>query len=277
MKFAAAALAVLLLAAIASGDGGSPAVDITKPGMYTSGKWTYTLEVRKGGYQTENRTGTLTYDGKRLDLDPEINDHVRTPWGTMYWVGKRRITWGSNGWMPQRHPKERRSGKELQVPGLPPDEYDQLKSNETAAPVPSTATPASIPPAAPPQPLPPAAPAQPMVPGTDIVLGREATGHYIEAVVGQTITVRLAGNPTTGFGWAALPPDDPAVAAVGNSEYQQNPADAGRVGAGGTYIFRFRAERPGAAKLVIQYRRPWEPGPTEVFHVLVRVARPAQP
>ena len=237
MRLAAAALAVLLLAATTSAGGGNPAVNITQPGTYTAGKWTYTLEVRSGGYQTESRTGTLVYDGKRLDLDPEINDHVRTPWGTMYWVGKRRITWGPNGWMPQRHPKEKRGGKELQVPGLPP-----------------------------------AAPAQPLVPGTEIVLGREATGHYIEAVVGQTITVRLAGNPTTGFGWAALPPDDPAVAAVGEGEYQQNPAVAGRVGAGGTYVFRFRAERPGAAKLVIQYRRPWEPGPTEVFHVLVRVA-----
>jgi len=277
MKLAAAALAVLLLAAVASAVEGSPAVDITKPGTYTAGKWTYSLEVRTGGYQTESRTGRLAYDGKPLDLDPEINDRVRTPWGVLYWVGKRRITWGPNGWMPQRHPSNERGGRELRVPGLPPDEYDQLPPDETAAPVPSTATPASIPPAAPPQPLPPAAPAQPMVPGTEIVLGREATGHYIEAVVGQTITVRLAGNPTTGFGWAALPPDDPAVAAVGGGEYQQNPADAGRVGAGGTYIFRFRAEQPGAAKLVIQYRRPWEPGPTEVFHVLVRVARPAQP
>jgi len=90
-------------------------------------------------------------------------------------------------------------------------------------------------------------------------------------VAGQTITVRLAGNPTTGFGWAALPPDDSAVVALGAGEYQQDPAAAGRVGAGGTYTFRFRAEHPGAAKLVIQYRRPWEPAPTAVFHVLVRV------
>jgi inhibitor of cysteine peptidase len=270
MRLAAAVLVLTLVgAAFAGGD--TPATDITQPGTYTAGKWAYTLEVRSGGYQTESRTGALTYDGKPLDLDPEINDHVRTPWGAMYWVGKRRITWGPNGWMPQRHPKEKRGGKELQVPGLPPEEYAQLPPLPAAAPAVAAAAPAAYvsAPAAAPQPAAPAAP------GGEIVLGKEATGHYVEAAVGQAITVRLPGNPTTGFQWTALPPDDPAVVALGAGEYAPDPDAAGRVGAGGTYTFRFRAERPGAAKIVIQYRRSWEPSPTEVFHVLVRVAAAA--
>jgi predicted secreted protein len=37
-------------------------------------------------------------------------------------------------------------------------------------------------------------------------------------------------------------------------------------------VFHYKAERPGASKIVLNYRRNWEKSPTEIFHVLVRVS-----
>jgi inhibitor of cysteine peptidase len=258
-----------------------------KSGTYTSGKWTYTLEVASGGYRTEKKLGTLSYDGQELDLKAKINDFIRTPWGPMYWVGKRLMTWGPSGWMTMRHESETRQGKELMVPGLPAEEYAQLpvavtsgeiravgvpaaaaavqEPPSTGVPVPGPASSAGLTPSSGLSTLPPPGP-------NEIVLGREATGHYVEVAVGQTITVRLPGNPTTGFEWVALPPDDPAVTVEASGQYVADPAGAGQVGGGGTYVFHYKAERPGTAKIVLHYRRSWEKSPTEIFHVLVRVS-----
>lgn len=225
--------------AIGTEPGTRPTEDVTKPGTYTAGKWTYTLEFKSMGHKTESRTGTLLYEGRKLDVDPRVNDFVRTPWGIFYWVGKHWVTWEDSGWMPKPKEDSDRSGRELAVSGVSMEELAQLP-----------------------------APA-----GTDeIILDKEAAGHFVEAVVGQGITVRLPGNTSTGFSWEALPPDDPAVIAAGKGEYAQESATPPMLGQGGMFVFRFLAQRPGAAKLVFKYKRQWEKDPTEVFTVLVRVA-----
>ena len=271
-------------------------INLFKSGTYTSGKWSYTLEVESGGNQTVKKVGILTYGGQELDLKAQINDFVRTPWGVMYWVGKRRLTWGSQGWMPVKHESDPHLGRELTVPGLPPEEYAKLPIAGTSAEiravgVPAAAAPAAAPasttaspavsatpaPAAPaPAAAAPSAVVWPAPAPNEIVLGREATGHYVEATIGQMITVRLPGNPTTGFEWVALPPDDAAVTVEAAGQYVADPAGAGVVGSGGTYVFHYMAERPGAAKIVLHYRRSWEKSPTEIFHVLVRVSSSAK-
>jgi len=228
---------VLALLALAAEEA-KPAGDITKPGTYTSGKWSYTLETKSAGYKTESRTGVLSYDGQALKLDAGLNDWVRTPWGPLYWVGKRLFTWGDNGWMP-KPAAEKRQGRELAIPGLAPEETAQLP---TAAPA-----------------------------AGGLLVGKEANGTFGEVDAGQTGTINLPGNPTTGYEWSAQPPDDPAVSALGPGEYQADPTGEGLVGSGGQYFFRFRAERPGAAKITLSYRRSWEKNASEIFTVLVRV------
>ena len=226
-------LALLPLAA----EEAKPAGDITKPGTYASDKWTYTLESKSAGYKTESRTGTLSYDGQTLKLDAGINDWVRTPWGPLYWVGKRLFTWGDNGWMPKPS-TEKRQGRELAIPGLAPEETARL----------------------------------PVVTASGgMMVGKEANGSFVEVEAGQTVTIRLPGNPTTGYEWSAAPPDDPAVSALGGGEYQADAAGEGTVGSGGQYLFRYRADRAGAAKIVISYRRSWEKNASEIFTLLVRV------
>ncbi len=281
-------------------------INLYKSGKYTSGKWGYALEVESAGNQTEKKVGALSYGGQELDLKAQINDFVRTPWGVMYWVGKRRLTWGPQGWMPVKHESETRQGRELMVPGLLPEEYAQLPLAGSSAEIravgvpvaaaPATASAGTAGPATASVPVPgpassaelarpagsaPAAAAPPTgvwppAAPNEIVLGREAAGHYVEAAVGQVITVRLPGNPTTGFEWVALPPDDAAVSVEASGQYVPDPVGANVVGGGGTYVFHYKAERPGAAKIVLHYRRNWEKSPTEIFHVLVRVSAAAK-
>jgi predicted secreted protein len=197
--------------------------------------------------------------------------------------------------MPVKHESDTRQGRELMVPGLPPEEYAQLPLAGSSAEIRAVGAPAAAAPVvtATAAPAPAAAPAAPAGTATaapapvasapsavvwppaapnEIVLGREATGHYVEATVGQVITVRLPGNPTTGFEWVALPPDDAAVSVEASGQYVADSAGAGMVGGGGTYVFHYKAERPGASKIVLNYRRNWEKSPTEIFHVLVRVS-----
>lgn len=270
-------------------------VNLYKSGKYASGKWGYALEVESAGNQTEKKVGALSYGGQELDLKAQINDFVRTPWGVMYWVGKRRLTWGPQGWMPVKHESETRQGRELMVPGLPPEEYARLPLAGSSAEIRAVGVPAaaaapaassgatepattgvSVPgPASSAALVPPATVWPPAAPN-EIVLGREATGHYVEATVGQVITVRLPGNPTTGFEWVALPPDDAAVSVEAAGQYVPDPVGAGVLGSGGTYVFHYKAERPGASKIVLHYRRSWEKSPTEIFHVLVRVSAVAK-
>lgn len=223
----------------------APAVkaDLTRPGTYTAGKWKYTLKRETMGRDTEKSMGTLFYDGKALELKPNVNDYVRTPWGPLYWVGKRLMTWGPNGWMIQPAEGEKRIGREISVAGVPVEEAQQL----------------------------------PIVTGTsgEISLGREACGDYVEAVIGQIITIRLPGNPTTGYEWQALPPDHAAVVPIGPVEYHKDAQDGKAVGTGGAYVFHFRADREGAAKITLLYKRNWEKEPAERFTILVRVSSTA--
>lgn len=225
--------------------GEAPAVkaDLTRPGTYTAGKWKYTLKRETMGRDTEKSMGILFYDGKALDLKPGVNDYVRTPWGPLYWVGKRLMTWGPNGWMIQPAEGEKRIGREISVAGVPVEEVQQL----------------------------------PIVTGTsgEIALGKEACGDYVEAMIGQIITIRLPGNPTTGYAWQALPPDHAAVIPIGPVEYHKSADDGKAVGTGGAYVFHYRADREGAAKITLLYKREWEKEPAERFTVLVRVSSAA--
>ena len=75
----------------------------------------------------------------------------------------------------------------------------------------------------------------------------------IRALVGETFTVVLAGNPTTGFTWQ--PAFDPGYLELVDESFE--PADKG-VGSGGQEVFRFRAVAPGKSELSCEYRRPWD-------------------
>jgi len=81
---------------------------------------------------------------------------------------------------------------------------------------------------------------------------------------GDTVTVSLGSNPSTGFSW----PDtaqvaDPAVVRQVETEFVT--ADGQLVGAPGTQVWTFRALKKGSTTVSMEYSRPWEGGEKGVW------------
>ena len=99
------------------------------------------------------------------------------------------------------------------------------------------------------------------------------TAASINLHVGDRLMIALAGNATTGYEWRQVVSGSEAiVSSLPGIDYLPDPAPAGMVGSGGTFLFRFSAEREGMMDLAFTYRRPWEEGPgadTITFHVAV--------
>lgn len=79
-------------------------------------------------------------------------------------------------------------------------------------------------------------------------LAQEATGA--PAVV-------LAGNPTTGYTWAATVADENIVAVVDDG-FAQDEAAEGMTGAGGFQRFSFQGKAEGETTVTFAYGRSWE-------------------
>jgi inhibitor of cysteine peptidase len=80
-------------------------------------------------------------------------------------------------------------------------------------------------------------------------------GSTVELNSGDTLSLSLEGNPTTGYPWE-IDSNDPAVMELaGEPEY--NP-DSEAIGSGGTYTFRFTAVAQGQVTLRLIYHRIFE-------------------
>ena len=93
-------------------------------------------------------------------------------------------------------------------------------------------------------------------------------GRRVGIVVGETVTLRLAENPTTGYRWAVL--------SAGGLEMVRDGfegAGSGAIGAGGTRVLEFRAARVGSGRVELVNRQEWNPeGAAERFEVAVEVS-----
>lgn len=105
-------------------------------------------------------------------------------------------------------------------------------------------------------------------------LGNEGRleGQTIELTVGQSHTVTLESNPTTGYQWQVSVPPDEGILKVVHSEYKR--PDSKLLGAGGTESWTFQAVGRGKTRIVMKYVRPWEkdasPAKTASFNVVVK-------
>jgi predicted secreted protein len=82
-------------------------------------------------------------------------------------------------------------------------------------------------------------------------------GHSIELAVGESFTVILEGNPTTGYGWQVQTMDE-TVLAGSEPEYV---TDSQALGSGGMYTFTFTGVTAGETQLELAYARSWESVP----------------
>jgi len=80
-------------------------------------------------------------------------------------------------------------------------------------------------------------------------------GSRITLDAGQTLDIRLEGNPTTGFTWEVSEVDDAILRQVGETEFDPF---SGLIGSPGIQTLRFEAVGSGQLTLELVYHRPWE-------------------
>ncbi|CAN5574930.1 protease inhibitor I42 family protein [soil metagenome] len=83
------------------------------------------------------------------------------------------------------------------------------------------------------------------------------SGDTISLSAGDSFTVRLRSNASTGYSWALFEAP-PNLRQIGERQYIAARVAPGHVGAGGHEVWRFEAVSPGQGDLTLDYRRPWE-------------------
>ncbi|MFH0995467.1 MAG: protease inhibitor I42 family protein [Pseudomonadota bacterium] len=109
-----------------------------------------------------------------------------------------------------------------------------------------------------------------VIPCSALELLEQDRGRDFTISLCEELSIRLPGNPTTGYLWEVAANDSALLKQKGEALFV---ADADRIGAGGQSIFRFVPIGVGSARLKLVYRRPWEKEiqPIKVFEVVVIV------
>ncbi len=94
----------------------------------------------------------------------------------------------------------------------------------------------------------------------------------IESKVGDTFTIPLEANHTTGYSWRLAQPADPEILKQLSEKYEEY--NSGTVGASGEEIWTFQAVAKGTTTLVFEYLRPFEknvpPAKTSKFKITIK-------
>jgi inhibitor of cysteine peptidase len=81
----------------------------------------------------------------------------------------------------------------------------------------------------------------------------------INVIAGNSFTVTLCSNPTTGFQWSESSQiSDPTV--VQQLDHKSLPPETELVGAPGKEAWTFKAVKKGTSTVSMEYSRPWEGG-----------------
>lgn len=88
--------------------------------------------------------------------------------------------------------------------------------------------------------------------------------------LGQTLTLRLPSNPSTGYRWELINAAPEILNSLGPEVF--NPGSQGQiVGAPGHSVWRFTAHSSGSGELALAYKRPWENEIAEHFQCSLSV------
>ena len=105
-----------------------------------------------------------------------------------------------------------------------------------------------------------------------LAVTEEDAGTIQVAHVGDRVTVRLIGNPSTGFTWTRTEPTDEELAGLALQPVEEGswefPAGTQVPGASGVCLFRYVANEPGTVALSFAYGRSWESEPVDIFNIV---------
>jgi len=91
-----------------------------------------------------------------------------------------------------------------------------------------------------------------------VTLTNANNGQLIEARLGDEIVLPLPENATTGYRWHIDRADGLAEQEIAKQQVDSEPGPNPQFGRGGIREFRFRATRPGTARLELKRWREWE-------------------
>ena len=94
-------------------------------------------------------------------------------------------------------------------------------------------------------------------PGSVILQEKQLGNCPMDLRKGQTLTISLPSNPTTGFRWVVADAAPGVLRSLGPEVYT-TPEDAGVVGGAGKSTWRYEVYQKGDGRLLMEYRRPWE-------------------
>jgi inhibitor of cysteine peptidase len=91
---------------------------------------------------------------------------------------------------------------------------------------------------------------------------------------GETFAIELPSNASTGYSWDLHLQSGQASLVKQNFVSSAPPGRKGRVGAGGTSVYVYKADAAGTIEIDAEYKRAWETGTpaakTCQFHVTVK-------
>jgi inhibitor of cysteine peptidase len=114
----------------------------------------------------------------------------------------------------------------------------------------------------------------PLEPGSSgaVAVTEADAGGESALVTGDTLVVRLPGNPTTGYDWRVVSTNDALLPAAGDPVYA---ASSDLTGAGGVYTFRFLAKAAGEAAVQIGEFAPGADDPDKTLDFNATIVDPA--
>jgi predicted secreted protein len=103
-----------------------------------------------------------------------------------------------------------------------------------------------------------------------MLVDESMNAQLVELALGESCEIRLAENRTAGYQWSLVADGTPICERVGD-DYQ---TAAGPPGKGGTHWWELRAIHSGETRVLLEYRRSWEPdaSPARTFSLRVRVS-----
>jgi predicted secreted protein len=109
---------------------------------------------------------------------------------------------------------------------------------------------------------------------------KETTVVDVKASKGKDFALKFKGNPTTGYTWVLLNPEEANGSILGSNfdldgigEYVSNRNDQKLSGVGGNFYYTFKALKVSneVKELNFSYRRVWEKEQKETPDVVVRI------
>lgn len=102
----------------------------------------------------------------------------------------------------------------------------------------------------------------------EITLSNADNGKTIQLKPGQTLTLQLSENPTTGYRWSIASFNDQLLKLIDD---RFNLPNSSAMGSGGQRILTFKATRTGQVNLTVNQKREWEDSAVDSFNLILEI------